>query len=488
MTKTKDYNLYEYQNTYQIDEDDYLEKLDIFLNDIWKRRDKSDSQYTNSDEPDTSSQQFLSLLHKNKIKQKNYVGVIHFEGKTFNLLPKIFESEELNNLYKNLEKAENEKNEVSKNDLETKIGNEHKKINLNILWWLSYTNKIKFPKNLTSIDKFDNNSFLEVMIWLFATYTKETLTNNLYQNYMDIESETSYVKGQFMFNEYINGYLARAKWDKVYCRYDSFELDNDFNRIIKHVSNLLLNFTQNNETKRHLQDIVFILTEVEDGRYTTNDCDKVNLNHFQSEFNPILEYCKLFLANSISMNYRNKLELFAFLIPMERLFEEFIFGFIEKELKEETKLQIEKQKTGINLTVQNGYQLRPDLKITYNNKTYLADTKYKIIHESDKKLSQNDLYQMVSYAIRYECEDILLFYPQYNEDFDNKKLDKLEIVDEFTSIYMNKIKIKIHPHILPIKVDDIDLNNGTTLDEKFEKLKEDLKCKIEEAIGNKKNQ
>lgn len=467
MPEAIDYNLFEFKKNNEVFKKDYLDKLENYLDKIWKHRDKYDSQYTNNDEPDTSTQQFLSLLYNNQIKQKNYVGVIHFEGKTFNLLPKIFESEKLEKLNKKLEDVKDEK---EKQEIKVEIGNEHKKINLNILWWLSYTNKIKFPKNLTSIDKFENNSFLEVMVWLFATYTKETLTNNLYQNYIDIESETSYVKGQFMFNEYINGYLARAKWDKVYCRYDSFELDNYFNRIIKHVSNLLMNFTQNDETKRLLQDIVFILNEVSDERFTIEDCNKVKLNHFQNEFEIILEYCKLFLTNSISINYRNKLELFAFLIPMEKLFEEFVFGFIEKELKEEGFNVERKEK---DLTKNNGYKLKPDLKITNKNtkKTYLADTKYKTIHESDKKLNQNDLYQMVAYAIRYKCEDILLFYPE-TKGIDTKKL---EIVDMFI-----KITINIYPHCLPIMIDEFDSDDS--FDKNFAGLKKDLKCKIKSAM------
>lgn len=450
MSEVYNYDLYEYQNTFQVNEEGYLNKLEKFLDDIWKRRDKNDSQYTNNDEPDLSKQQFLSLLYNNKIKQKNYVGVINFEGKTFNLLPKIFYDK-------------NNNSELSKN--------EHKKINLNILWWLTYTTKIKFPKNLTSLDKLEKHSFLEVMIWLFATYTKETLNNNLYQNYIDVEDETTFVKGQFMFNEYINQHLARARWDKVYCRYDSFEFDNYFNRIIKYVSNQLLNFTNNAETKRYLQDIVFILSEVSDERFTIEDCRKVKLNHFQNEFETILEYCKLFLANSITLNYHNNLNVFAFLIPMEKLFEEFVFGFIEKELKEE--LTVERKEK--YLVEKEKYKLKPDLKITYNGKEYLADTKYKIIHENDKKLNQNDLYQMVAYAIRYKCKDIMLFYPKYYEKLD---MSKLEIVDMFSGT-----KINIHPHQLPIKL-NWDNRNSDKYEEIKDELKKLLKCKIEKAIKN----
>lgn len=446
MPEIQEINLYEYKpSDILIKEGEYLNKLELFLDNIWSKRDKNNSFYVNEDDIDKSTQQFISIFRSGKIKQNNYVGVIQFDGKTINLLPKIFNQD---------------------TDLIT--------VNHNILWWLSYTTKIKFPKNITNIDS-TKGDLLEVIIWLFASYTKEVLSKNIYQNYIDVESETTYVKGQFMFNEYINGYLARAKWDKVYCRYDSYELDNHFNRIIKFVANQLLNFTKNSESKRCLQDIAFILSEVSDENITLEDCNKVKLNHFQNEFDTVLEYCKLFLANSISINYRNNLQLFAFLIPMEKLFEEFIFGFIKKEFQD---LIIKSQYSSKNLTINNGYKLKPDLKINYNGKIFLADTKYKIIY-SDNKLSQNDLYQMVSYAIRYKCENIILFYPEINKIED---LPKLEIMDEFTDVYINKIKINIYPYQLPIKIKNIDSKKN--LEDNFSALKQRLKIKIKSKLNN----
>lgn len=52
-----------------------------------------------------------------------------------------------------------------------------------------------------------------------------------------------------------------------------------------------------------------------------------------SEFETVRDYCVLFLENSVSFNYKNDLKIFAFLLPMEYVFEDFIFGFIKKEIE-----------------------------------------------------------------------------------------------------------------------------------------------------------
>ena len=174
-------NLFEYQKEEVNKDSSFLNGLEEFLQTIWDKRDKNDSQYSNEDSDEKTEQRIITFLRDNYLKQQNYVGVINFKDETINLLPKIF----------------NEKDSV-----------EH--THLNILWWLSYTNKYKFPKNLTSISSIKSNNFLEVLIWLFASYTEEILSKHLHQSFIEVEEETSYLKGQLVFNDYIKNYISRA--------------------------------------------------------------------------------------------------------------------------------------------------------------------------------------------------------------------------------------------------------------------------------------
>ena len=81
-------NLFEYQNKVAFPEE-HFENLEVFLDDIWNKREKSN--YYNEDENREEVQHFLQFLHKtNQLKSNKYVGVIHFENQTINLLPKIF--------------------------------------------------------------------------------------------------------------------------------------------------------------------------------------------------------------------------------------------------------------------------------------------------------------------------------------------------------------------------------------------------------------
>lgn len=444
-------NLFEYQNKVTFPEM-HFDNLEVFLDDIWSKREKS--SYYNEDENREEVQHFLQFLHKNKeLKSNKFVGVIHFQDQTINLLPKIFYNG-------------------------TKTTPEYVKIiNSHVLWWLSYCRKLRFPNYLSGLNA-QQADFFEILIYLFSKYTKELLNSSVYQKYIEVENELSFVKGSINFSEYINQNLARGRNHKVNCRYDSFEMDNNFNQCIKNVSKLLLSVTKDVQTKRNLNDILFLLDEVSDVAISSEDCKRIQFNPMFMDFETVRDYCVLFLENSVSFNYKNDLKLFAFLLPMEYVFEDFIFGFIDRELGEVTA----KSQAKYALDKLKLFGLKPDLLLEVNGKKIIADTKYKMVYDDrvDKKngISQNDLYQMVAYAIRFKATEIKLLYPNSVKN-NTTHLKKIEILDELA----NKEMITITAHQLTILDIGLSLeNNSIKLSDHFDNLREILISELKEIL------
>lgn len=178
-------NLFEYQN--KVTAQDEFEGLEEFLDVIWSNREKY-SFYSEKGNERVEAQRFLQFIYKSgELKSNKYVGVIHFEGKKINLLPKIFYDPE---------------KEYSAIEV-TQIHN-------HILWWLSYCSKIKFPNYKTSLGS-ANSDFFEVLIYLFSKYTRELLSSSIYQQYEDINRELTFTKGRLNVNEYINNNLSTGR-------------------------------------------------------------------------------------------------------------------------------------------------------------------------------------------------------------------------------------------------------------------------------------
>lgn len=448
-------NLFEYQNKVFFQEP--FDSLEGFLDEVWNRREKN-SFYSEKDNGKIESQRFLQFIHKsNELKSNKYVGVIHYEGNKINLLPKIFFDSEK-------EYSTNEVNQIQNH----------------ILWWLSYCRKIKFPNYKASLGS-AKSDFFEVLIYLFSKYTRELLNSSIYQQYEEVNRELSFIKGRLNTNEYINENLSKGKWHKLNCTYDAFVFDNEFNRIIKYVVTLLFNVTSDQDNKKNLREILFVLDEVSDKIATAEQCSRISFNPMFGEFETVRDYCQLFLANCISFNYKNDLKLFAFLLPMEYVFEDFIFGFIDKELD---KVTSKSQRSDIYLDEGKTFNLKPDLWLKTDHKSLIADTKYKIVYSDEKDpkkgISQNDLYQMLAYAIRFEVDEIILFYPN---TIKQRQEEATELTIKDTLAGGKEIFIKAYQ--LPIinrALLDAELETKTDLSELFELTRQELKNKIEKIL------
>jgi len=448
-------NLFEYQNRAEFRDSEG--KLEKFLDEIWKNREKN-LFYLEDDSAKKQTQQFIEFTKSGEIKSNKYVGVIYFDKRKINLLPKIF--------------YDNNKEPTAHDIL---IIQNH------ILWWLSYCRKIKFPNYMSAPDTLKSD-FFEVLIYLFAKYTRELLSHSIYQHYEEQDAELNFIKGRLNISNYINDNLSTGRRHKLSCTYDSFLLDNKFNRIIKYVSKMLHGISMNAENRKYLSEILFVLDEVSDIVPTSQDCLRIRFNPVFEEFETVRDYCYLFLSSSISFDYKNDLKLFAFLLPMEYLFEDFVFGFISKELKD---VKVQSQSTSTSLDRDKNFTLRPDMIIETEEKKIIADTKYKIVYsdETDPKkgISSSDLYQMLAYGVRFAIDEIILFYP--NTIKGDKVQEGLIIIeDEFA----DKKEVRVHAYQIPV-IDRRMFFEGDgkkrDLRQMFAGTREQLKTRLEEILG-----
>ena len=386
-----------------------------YLNGVWKNRNRYIELSEDILEEDQQIQRFFDFTYDGKISARNYVGVVQYEGVRIEVYPKIFADDETENV---------------------------KKWQLNLLYWLTYCRKIKFPFSFADVSKLKFDDYLELLIYIFANYTAEVLSQQPFQTYQKIEEETTYLKGRLSFDNYTKHNLTTGKWQYFYCIHEPFVYDNLFNRTIKYVAKRLLAISENNLNKEKLNEILFLLDDVSDVRCTAEDCDKVKLNPLFDDHKQILALCKLYLSNQVidmdSEDSRN----FCFLVPVEYIFEDFIFGFITEKWP---ALNLRSQSTDYLAINKESkvFQIRNDI---YIKDQLIIDTKYKIRSTNDglkEGVSQNDVYQMVSYALRRNCKDVLLLYPYTKTCLNSPALFQIpsEMLSGELNIYVQTIDI-----------------------------------------------
>tara|TARA_B110000459_G_C16534328_1_gene458763 strand:+ start:98 stop:538 length:441 start_codon:yes stop_codon:yes gene_type:complete len=136
------------------------------------------------------------------------------------------------------------------------------------------------------------------------------------------------------------------------------------------------------------------------------------------------------------------------------------------------------------LKKRKAFNLKPDLWLKTNHKSLIADTKYKIVYSDEKDpkkgISQNDLYQMLAYAVRFEVDEIILFYPntiKQGQEVETELILKDALADGK--------EISIRAFQLPIinrALFETDLEAKTDLSELFESTRQELINKIEKIL------
>ena len=399
-----------------------INECDEVLDELWQNRYsfglENDSRYAFNP---NSKQKILYSIGIDSVKVGKYVGVIKLKNEVINIYPKIFRTEE------NLKLAESDKNFS-------------KYVFSHILWWMSYSNKIRLPKSFSSFD-ITKSDFLEVLMYLFAYYTDQLINSYVFNDYQLKDNELSLVRGRIKFNDYISN-IGKGNWHKIPCEYHEFQFDNKLNQIIRYVTKLLYPYTTDLRTKKLLDNILHQLVDVSDVHINIDDCDKINLNPLYEEYEIVLDYCKMFISNSVVSAYNEEISVFSFLLNMEDLYEDFLFGFIKKhnailEVKNVVKKEDHLAKEKISKEIFFG--VKTDYLITMNDENesqIIADAKYKHIYkykevESNKNygISNSDVFQMISYSYRMGVNDIILMYPTFFNQLDNSIQHEFNILD-----------------------------------------------------------
>jgi 5-methylcytosine-specific restriction enzyme subunit McrC len=369
--------------------------LQAHLDKIWRNR-FAWSDYKLSDlELSKGTQPFLDF-DGNKAKSKNYVGFFQNDDTYLVIHPKIFKSLSLNT----------ESNEL---------------ILRHLFFWFDYCRRWRFPVSNLNSELLTNINLPELFIKLIANRFYQVIEAQPLLLYTEVPEALLVPKGRINFNRYVNDHFRKGNQQILACDHELLLFDNPFNQTIKFVIRSLQIKTRLSETQRMLDMVLFLLDEVTDRECTSELLDAMTINPFFSDYENVRNLCKMVLNQQMYSQSKADQSQWSLLFPMEYIFEDFIAGFIEQHFSKEWK--IEYQKSDMYLTSEEIFQMQHDIFLTFKALPHIQiiiDTKYKLRgsnFKQDKKkgIAQDDLYQMISYAFRRGCKNVLLLYPNESE-------------------------------------------------------------------------
>jgi 5-methylcytosine-specific restriction enzyme subunit McrC len=207
---------------------------------------------------------------------------------------------------------------------------------------------------------------------------------------------------------------------------------------VKYVATLLVGQVSLSKTQKELDELLFLLDEVELKVMTLEDCDGLAFNPIQEDIKRVLDLCRLFLSGSSCFTNTEDFEAFAFIVPSEKVFEQFLFSILEQSrgtfIENVRKGVPGRQFLAKEMPVgRDRFKMENDIVVELSiGRTVILDAKYKNLRASNSPslrltpdetvgVSQTDIYQMVSYAVGSGVRNLGLIYPKFAASHDERK-------------------------------------------------------------------
>ena len=338
-------------------------------------------------------------LHQNKyftvidkgILFKNYVGVVQVGGLTIEILPKADK------------KADADKN----------------------LWQSVLLNMLKVCKRIrvesvseTQLKK-RHHSILDVYFEMYLVEIERLVNKGLIKRYQKNQSNQNALKGKLLFAKNIQQNLVHR--ERFYCEHQVYDRNHLLHQILYKGLRILKTFV-NDALKDRLNRLLFEFQEIENIEISEKHFRKIVFDRKNSDYQKAFDIAKIIILNySPSLNYGSE-NLLTLLFDMNALWEEYIFRILQKHKKNEEKVSRQDSKK-----FWKNKCIRPDIILQIEQKTFVIDTKWKIIETNNP--SDEDLKQMFVYNLHWDAEKALLLYPktgQTDSSFEEFYYDKLD--------------------------------------------------------------
>lgn len=257
------------------------------------------------------------------------------------------------------------------------------------------------------------HALLDVFIEHFRSMIAQQMQLGLIRRYMPMQDELSTVRGRIDLVRQVR--LNAFTPQRVQCRFDEFDIDNAYNQVLRHVLGLLLRRTHHPDIKRGLNELLIHLAAVTDRTFTPEQVEELAFDRLNQRWQSVFQRCADFLRALHPNVTAGGMPALALLFDMNRLFEGYVTWRMRRTFKDhQIQAQGPRRYLAVNQAEQEVFQLRPDISVLQGKQVIaIADAKWKILEPEERKqgISAADLYQLTTYAQRYQCQRLALIYP-----------------------------------------------------------------------------
>lgn len=362
----------------------------------------------------------FSLIH-NGVKFRQFVGVISVGDLQIEVLPK----------------ADKNAGDAQKN-----IWESHLMEMLKVVYKL----KVKLPSKADQQVK--RSPVLDVFLDRFMDEVEHLMHIGLVKAYRRIEDNRNALKGRLVMSKHIIKNLVHK--ERFYVEYTTYDRNHIFNRLLYKALRVIPNISTRSYTHSRAKTLMFEFPELNDVVVTDALFSRLSYDRKTEDYREAIELAKLILLNYMpNLTYQRGNNVFALMFDMNRLWEEYVFIILRRQLKDYTVLAQNSKMFWLSSTYNKNKPIRPDILVMKEKKCVaVLDTKWKC--PDNTKPSDADLKQMYVYHDYWNTDRTALIYPGNSEKVEGHFIKDKEETAECSMLFL-PIKSESAPQFLDVE-------------------------------------
>ena len=273
------------------------------------------------------------------------------------------------------------------------------------------------PSTHTGLDRREQD-MMECFYDAFVAQARRLVRQGLASGYHPHTENQPFLRGRLEINGHLRYNLAHR--ERFYVTYEVFDQDRPENRLLKTALTLVGRRTGSLELKRQVRGLLDDMDTIPLSVHPDIDFQRCTGERSVRRYDCALSWCRLFLQHESFTTYSGDNGTQAVLFPMERIFQDYVAGELERCLP---AWSISTQEHRHHLFYQDGqgkFRLTPDIVARHRQSGHVVvmDTKWKKLDRTKQGngIAQADLYQMYAYGKKYRASRMVLLYPDPGEE------------------------------------------------------------------------
>jgi len=353
---------------------------------------------------------YFSLIH-NGVKFNQHVGIIQVDSLIIEVLPKT--------------------------DQTNYIGHWRKLL----IGMLRAVKTLNVQTSSSSDLKLKSNSILDLYLEIFVAELEQLIHKGLIKQYRRQEENSLALKGKLIFTKHIQKNLIHQ--EQFYVNHQTYDRQNSFNQIIFKALQLVQNINSSVALQSRIGSLLLNFPELDDIKVCEETFTRLQFNRKTECYREAITISMLLLLNYHPDISRGRNHVLALMFDMNSLWERFVLCSLKKYAPDEYLIKGKMKKTFWESELKTKVGMEPDIVILQGEKTYILDTKWKMINGN--RPLDDDLKQMYVYTKYFESSYTALVYPDdsYASSHGSFRHEKGE--DKSYPCSLIKLKLPLNP-------------------------------------------